>query len=151
MTPNEIGFLALIRFSEGTALSANPYAVTFGNAFVIQDFSDHPTLLGTWPGVLQKNGQHTSAAGAYQFEARTWLGCKRVYAAKDFSPAEQDRIALCLINERRAIDAINAGDIETAIARCAAEWASLPGSAAGQPQKRIADLLAAYNAGRAGA
>jgi muramidase (phage lysozyme) len=151
MTPNEVGFLSMVRYSEGTSLAPNPYATTFGYEFTITDFADHPTLLGTWPGVTQKNGQHTTAAGAYQFEARTWLSCKRVYAAKDFSAAEQDRIALCLVNERHALDAINAGDIETAIAKCAAEWASLPGSQSGQPQRRIADLLAAYNSGRANA
>jgi muramidase (phage lysozyme) len=149
VTPNEAGFLAMVRFSEGTARAANPYAVTFGEAFTIEDLSDHPHALG-WAGYPYR-GLMETAAGAYQINYPTWLGCKRVYAAKDFSPAEQDRIALCLVNERHALDAINAGDIETAIAKCAAEWASLPGSQANQPQRRIADLLVAYNAGRANA
>jgi muramidase (phage lysozyme) len=148
VTPNEAGFLAMIRWSECGAV-ANPYAVTLGNEFTISDFSDHPHLLG-WPGHLYR-GLMDTAAGAYQITCPTWVSCKRVYAAKDFSPPEQDRIALCLVNERHALDAINAGDIETAIAKCAAEWASLPGSQSGQPQRRIADLLAAYNAGRANA
>lgn len=151
MTPNEAGFLAMLRYSEGSARSLSPYAVTFDFQFTITDFSDHPTLLGSWPGILQKNGQHTTAAGAYQFEARTWLGCKRVYGAKDFTPAEQDRMALALVNERHALQFVNSGDIETAIAKCSAEWASLPGSQSGQPQRAIADLLTAYNAGRANA
>jgi lysozyme len=147
MTPNEAGFLAMIRFSEGTARAANPYAVTYGYVFTIENFSDHPALLG-WKGFTDTHGRHSTAAGAYQINVLTWNGCKRIYAAKDFSPAEQDRMALALVNERHALDLINAGDIETAIARCSAEWASFPGSQAWQPQKVMSDLLAAYNAGR---
>jgi len=146
VTANEAGFLAMIRFSEGTARAPNPYAVTFGDALVISDFSDHPHALG-WPGYPYRGIMET-AAGAYQINYPTWLGCKHIYSAKDFSPAEQDRIALCLVNERRALPAINSGDIETAITLCSAEWASLPGSSSGQPQRKIADLLSAYNAGR---
>lgn len=150
MTPNETGFLAMVRWSEVLSARADvdPYRCVFGFGHVIEDMSDHPTLTGEWPGLARANGQHTTAAGAYQIEVATWRGCKHVYGAKDFSPEEQDRIALALVNERRAVVAINAGDIETAIARCSAEWASLPGSQSGQPQKQMAQLMEAYAKGR---
>jgi len=146
VNPNETGFLAMLRFSEGTARAPNPYAVTFGDAFTISDFSDHPHALG-WAGYPWR-GIRETAAGAYQINYPCWLGCKKVYGALNFSPAEQDRLALCLVNERHALQLVNSGDIETAIALCSAEWASLPGSQSGQPQQRLTDLLSAYSQGR---
>lgn len=149
MTPNEAGFLAMIRYSEGTASQADPYRTTFGYGHVIQDLSNHPAITGEWPGVEYKPGVFTTAAGAYQINRPTWLGCMRDFGVKDFSPASQDAAALGLIGQKPgALDAINAGDIETAIAKCCDLWASLPGSASGQPQQQLAALLQAYQLGR---
>jgi hypothetical protein len=42
-----------------------------------------------------------------------------------------------LINRRGALSAVEAGDIDKAIALCNKEWASLPGSPYGQPRKSL--------------
>jgi muramidase (phage lysozyme) len=135
-------FLAMIRFSEGTVKATDPYAVTFGNSFTIQDFSDHPHALG-WPGYLWK-GIHETASGAYQITYPTWLVLKSRLGLSDFSPASQDEAAIELIREKGALDLVEAGRLEAAIALCHGIWASLPGSTSGQPQASLASLSQAY-------
>jgi lysozyme len=141
-------FLAMIRTSEGTARADNPYAVTFGESFTIQDFSDHPHALG-WPGYLWK-GIHETASGAYQITYPTWLVLKARLNLPDFSPASQDAAAIELIREKGALDLVNGGQIATAIERCSGIWASLPGSNSGQPQAKMADLMQAYTSAGGG-
>jgi hypothetical protein len=51
-----------------------------------------------------------------------------------------------LIDRRGALDAVIRGDLEVAIAKCAKEWASLPGSPYGQPTKTLAQCIAVYDA-----
>lgn len=146
MDANLAAFLSMLRVSEGTALAGDPWAVVFGYAFTITDFSDHPACLG-WPGAVTKFG-HTTAAGAYQIEKATWLGCKRELNLPDFSKDSQDTAATLLIRQVGALPLVEAGQIEAAIAKCGHLWASLPSSTAGQPTEQIAKLIGAYgNAG----
>jgi muramidase (phage lysozyme) len=136
-------FLAMLRHSEGTDKAEDPYAVTFGNAFTIQDFSDHPHALG-WPGYLWK-GIHETASGAYQITYPTWLRLKAKLGLNDFSPASQDAAATELLRECGALDLINGGQVADAIGLCHGIWASLPGSTSGQPQAKMADLINFYS------
>lgn len=142
MNPNLVAFLAMLRTSEGTDLAGDPWSVVFGYAFTITDFSDHPACLG-WPGVQTKFG-HTTAAGAYQIEKATWLGCKHELNLTDFSRASQDTAVTLLIRQAGALELIEQGQIEAAIARCGHLWASLPSSTAGQPEVKLASLVDAY-------
>lgn len=145
LTPNMSAFLATIRASEGTAKAADPYAVTFGEQYVITDFSDHPALKG-WGGYLWK-GIHETAAGAYQITKGTWLDIKKAINPVDFSPFWQDQGAAWLVTIRGGAEqAIDAGDFGAAVAKCSQIWASLPGSTSGQPQARLADLENIYAA-----
>lgn len=137
-------FLATVRHSEGTDGKSDPYAVTFGDAFTIQDFSDHPHALG-WPGYLWK-GIHETAAGAYQIIYPTWLRLKAKLGLIDFSPSSQDAAACELIREVDALDLINEGHLAAVIARCSSIWASLPGSTSGQPEVMLASLIDFYTA-----
>lgn len=148
MNPNLAAFLAMLRSSEGTAQAPDPWAVVFGFEFTITDFSDHPACLG-WPGAVTKFG-HTTAAGAYQIEKATWLGCKQQLNLPDFTRPSQDTAATLLIRGRGALDLIEQGNVWGALEKCAPEWASLAGSASGQPQHPVATLLSWYqNAGGA--
>ena len=157
MTPNPLGpnanlkaFLATIRHSEGTDKYANPYAVCFEGKFIIEDFSDHPAVLGTWHGEPldflgpQYAGKDSTAAGAYQLIRPTWLGCKAAMHLPDFSPASQDAAAAYLISTKKAMNLVTSGQIAAAITLCSGLWASLPGSQSGQPQAKMASLIQAY-------
>ena len=135
---NVRAFLAVIRAGEGTADDGG-YTRCFGGG-TFNDLADHPRRIVT-------AGRYTStAAGAYQFLARTWDGLVRQYAFPDFSPACQDEGAVALIAGRGALQDVQEGRIEQAIAKCAREWASLPGSPYGQPTRTLAQALATYAA-----
>jgi muramidase (phage lysozyme) len=122
---NVQAFLRVIRRGEGT-LDANGYRRIFGGQ-LFDSFADHPRVK------VSKSGYVSTAAGAYQFLSSTWDETKRVMNLPDFSPASQDLGAVGRIAARGALDDVKAGRLETAIKKCAKEWASLPYSPYGQP------------------
>lgn len=132
--PNVQAFLALIRHTEGAG-----YATLFGGG-IVENTDDHPRIAVT--RTLGGKPITSTAAGAYQFLSRTWDECVKALDLPDFSPPNQDRAALYLIERRRALPAVLEGDWETAIERCNREWSSLPGSPYGQPTKSMAHCLA---------
>jgi len=154
---NLTAFQALIDFSEGTSRGGrDPYRTCYGYAHTIASFADHPAITGEWRGEPidelgpQYAGMVSTAAGRYQIRKATWLECKRALGLVDFSPASQDAACAYLIKRRSALEDVQAGRVEIAVAKCKSEWASLPGNAAGQPQRKLEQLLAAYtNAGGA--
>jgi muramidase (phage lysozyme) len=142
LNPNVRAFLAVIRAGEGTS-DPDGYRRHFGGE-LFSDFSQHPKraitkLLGGQPLT-------STAAGAYQFLSKTWSECQNALKLPDFSPESQDLAAVYLIDRRGALDAVIRGDLEVAIAKCAKEWASLPGSPYGQPTKTLAQCIAVYEA-----
>lgn len=149
---NVPAFLSLIAYSEGTDQRADPYRVCYSYRHTIESFADHPAVTGEWRGEPLDSlgpayvGKVSTAAGRYQIIKPTWLSCKRALGLADFSPASQDAAAVYLVKRRGALDAVQAGDIERAVYLCRAEWASLPGNEAGQPQRRLASLIDAYSA-----
>ena len=156
MTPNMLAFLSMIATSEGTDRIADPYRCTFGYRHVIADLSDHPAITGEWMGVPLDflgpayAGLVSTAAGKYQITKHTWEAAKVSLALKDFTGPSQDDAAILLIKQKDALDLVNSGQVQDAISACASIWASLPGSASGQPQAKIADLIHSYaNAGGA--
>jgi len=128
-------FLLMLQHSEGTLRYANPYAVIVGGG-TFSDFSRHPNKLVRLSPTLA-----STAAGAYQFLKRTWDGL----GLPDFSPANQDRGAIKLIQQAGALSDIESGNIAQAIAKCRKIWASLPGAGYGQSEKNLASLVAFYN------
>ena len=139
---NVKAFLAVIRAGEGTA-DEDGYRRHFGGE-LFTDFSQHPKraitkMVGGAPIT-------STAAGAYQFLSKTWSECQGALYLPDFSPASQDLAAVFLIDRRGALEAVVRGDLETAIAKCAKEWASLPGSPYGQPVKTMAQCRQVYEA-----
>lgn len=122
---NVRAFLRVIRTGEGTADEAG-YRRLFGGA-LFTGYADHPRQL------VKKNGYSSTAAGAYQFLATTWDETRRLMGLADFSPRSQDLGALGRIAARGALADVVAGRFESAVKKCAWEWASLPGSPYGQP------------------
>lgn len=123
--------------------------------------ADHPVATGEKRGVPLPDrycrgaglspGCVSTAAGAYQIILPTW---QRVREAgrwgprlEDFSTASQDEAARRILSESGALALLNAGNVEGAILRAGAQWASLPGSTSGQPQKAMEWVLAHYQDG----
>ena len=150
MTPNQKAFLDMIAHSEiGSALLAvsdNGYNVLVGSTpahpLLFDSYADHPNILN--------KACNSTAAGRYQLLHRYFTAYKQQLGLPDFSPSSQDAIALQQIKECRALDAIEAGNIELAINRCAHIWASLPGAGYGQHENNMPTLVAAYLAAGGG-
>ena len=139
---NVKAFLHVIRVGEGTP-DPEGYRRMFGGKLFF-GYADHPRDPQT-----AKSGSKeitSSAAGAYQFLSKTWDGLVKTWGFGDFSPTSQDEAAVALIVGRKALDDVIAGRIQSAIRKCAAEWASLPGSKYGQPTKTLQQALSTYKA-----
>ena len=80
--PNVRAFLRMLRHGEGTA-GEDGYRVMFGGG-LFDSFADHPRQ-----AITRKLGGKpitSTAAGAYQFLARSWDGLVKQYGFADFSP-----------------------------------------------------------------
>ena len=86
----------------------------------------------------------STAAGAYQFLQGTWDECAKALGLTDFGKESQDLAAAFLIRRRGAMPDVLAGRLQAAIAKCAKEWASLPGSPYGQPVRTMSQAKATY-------
>lgn len=149
---NVRAFLRMLRHGEGTA-GEDGYRVMFGGGHLVgldgqpgtaDDFADHPRR-----AITRKLGGTpitSTAAGAYQFLAKTWDGLVKQYGFADFSPMNQDLGAVALIKGRKALDDVIAGRFEDAVRKCNREWASLPGSPYGQPVVTMARARQEYEA-----
>ena len=151
ITQNQRAFLDMIAHSEiGDALlkvSDNGYNVIVGSTAskldLFTSYADHPRKLVTLDGKLNIK---STAAGRYQILGWVFNHYKISLKLPDFSPNSQDLIALQLIRECKALDAIELGQIELAINRCASRWASLPGhlNVYNQHINKMDDLVASY-------
>jgi len=143
---NVCAFLDLIAWSEGTDNGRQPtkdrgYDVVVGGG-LFDSYADHPRRLISLPQL----GIKSTAAGRYQILSRYWDHYRKSLGLTGgFTPENQDRIALQLIRECRALDDIKAGRIEQAIDKCRSRWASLPGAGYGQHEHKVGPLLAAYS------
>jgi muramidase (phage lysozyme) len=144
MTNNQKAFLDAIAVSEIgkelLAVSDNGYDVMVGST------AEHPLLFANYSRHPNVYNQHmnSTAAGRYQLLYRYYVSYTRMLGLDDFSPDSQDAIALQQIKERHAIDDIEAGNFDRAIAKCGNIWASLPGSPYGQHTNTIELLRTAY-------
>lgn len=138
---NMQAFFHLIRVGEGTADALGYRRVFGGDLFT--DFSVKPRTI-----VVKRNKEgkiiRSSAAGAYQINNVTEDSLQAIYHFLDFSPLNQDKRALAIIDWCHAIDIVMKGDIRMAIPLCAERWASLPGSPYGQPMRTLPQALEAY-------
>ncbi|MCO7512379.1 glycoside hydrolase family 104 protein [Serratia fonticola] len=145
-------FLDMLAWSEGTSTSPatknNGYDVIVTGIDkkpeVFTDFSDHPFNKGRPSKVINSKGLTSNASGRYQHMLRDWGHYRNLLKLPDFGPESQDRWAIQLIKERRALPDIEAGNITSAISKCRNIWASLPGANYGQPEHKLDRLLAQY-------
>jgi muramidase (phage lysozyme) len=133
---NVQAFLRVIRRGEGTA-DAGGYSRLFGGG-TFASYADHPRTKVT------KNGYTSTAAGAYQFLAKTWDEVRAIMGLPDFSPASQDWAAVGRIAARGALEDVKAGRFDSAIRKTCLEWASLPGSPYGQPTISMETALSEF-------
>lgn len=146
---NRRAMLDAIAWAEGTAKGPdNGYRVLFGWPSpdrVFTDYADHPRRLFPF---VDKAGRRlqTSAAGRYQFIRATWDDVRARLALPDFSPASQDAAAIELIRQKGALRDVDAGRFAQAVDKIRSVWASLPGAGYDQPERKLADLQAAYQA-----
>ena len=137
---NQKAFLTMIAVSEGTEkLGNNGYNVLFGGE-LFTNYADHPRK----EVFIPRLGIETSAAGRYQIEKGTFDFYKKKLDLVDFSPKSQDTIALALIADHCALDDVNCGRVEKAVAKCSSVWASFQGSKAGQPTNSVGVLIASF-------
>ena len=143
---NVVAFLDMIAWSElGTGLltptTDDGYKVCVGSTpakpILFTDYSKHPRLRSV--------AQNSDAAGRYQFMGRYWDAYRRQLGLADFGPLSQDRWAIQLFRECKALDLIKAGKLPDAVTACASRWASLPGAGYNQPEHSLSNLQLAFN------
>lgn len=153
MNNNQKAFLDMLSISEGTSTSQatqnDGYDVIVTGIDkkpeIFTDYSNHPFSNGRKPKTINSNGLVSTASGRYQFLVRDWAHYRSSLGLPDFGPDSQDKWALQLIKERRALDDIDAGRFSDAVAKCRNIWASLPGANyPGQHMNSLDKLQAAY-------
>lgn len=152
MSPNLKAFLDMLAWSEGTSTSPstkrNGYDVIVTGIDrkpeIFTDFSAHPFASGRKSKVINSKGLTSNAAGRYQFMLRDYKHYRDQLKLPDFGPDSQDAWAIQLIRERKALDDIETGRIESAVSKCRNIWASLPGAGYSQPEHDISKLLTQY-------
>ena len=135
---NVRAFLKAIRLGEGTSDEAGYYRIVGGGMFI--DDSHHPNVR-VW---IDRYKVWSTAAGAYQIIRPTWNNLVQQYGFEDFTPESQDEAAVALIAGRHALEDVMLGKLENAVRKCSKEWASLPGSEAGQRTEKFADIQKFY-------
>jgi muramidase (phage lysozyme) len=144
VNPNLKAFLDMIAFSEIgpklLAVSDDGYNVIVGSIpekpILFKDYSQHP----------QKHNpaMNSDAAGRYQFMGRYWSHYKLALSLPDFGHESQDKWAVQLIKECRALDDVLTGHFAVAVGKCSSRWASFPGAGYKQRENSLASLEDAY-------
>ena len=93
INPQRKAFLDMLAWSEGTDNGRQPtknhgYDVIVGGS-LFTDYGDHPRKLITLNPRLK-----STAAGRYQLLARYWDAYRKQLGLNDFSPSNQDAVAL---------------------------------------------------------
>ena len=113
---NRKAFLDTIAYAEGTDPN-HPLSKDHGYDVIVTgldgpeiftDYRAHPFYGGRKSKVINSKGLTSNASGRYQFMLRDYLHYKALLHLPDFGPESQDKWALQLIRERRAMDDIDA-------------------------------------------
>lgn len=155
-------FLYMIRASEHVfprdVVNDACYSIFYGGA-VFLNASDHPVITGELKGVRLPDkmcrdagfgpGCVSTAAGAYQIIKPTWQRVRQAGTwgprLPDFSRESQDEAARRILIMVGALDAVQAGDFDAAIARASTQWASLPKATANQNPRTWQYAIERYN------
>lgn len=136
-------FLDMLAYSEGTDNGRQPtndhgFDVIVGGG-LFYDYSKHPGIYVRLSKTLV-----SSAAGRYQILEKYAKHYMKQLRLPDFGPESQDKIAIQLIKECKALGDIDAGRIHKAIYKCRSRWASLPGAGYGQHEQKIEKLIEVF-------
>ncbi|MGB6056313.1 MAG: glycoside hydrolase family 104 protein [Burkholderiaceae bacterium] len=143
---NVLAFLDMLAYAEGTqGRGDDGYNVIVGGG-LFNGYAAHPGK-SIW---LPRYNVYSTAAGRYQFLKRTWDALQKQLQLRDFSPVAQDLAAIELIRGRGALADVQHGRFAVAVAKCAKEWASLPGAGYGQRELALSKLQIAYTAAGGG-
>ena len=103
--------------------------------------------------VINAGGYSSAAAGRYQFMPSTWFMAAKALGLKDFSPINQDKAAIWLMDRRLRGDSAEIlrkeGLSNRVLNAFSGEWAAVPnamgGSTLNQPHKKLQDFKDKYN------
>ena len=133
-------FLDTLAFAEGTRDRYN-YIFTF---VTFNSYADHPRR------TICAGSYCSTAAGRYQFLARTWDGIASGLGLADFTPPSQEKAALEIIRRAGAYNVVLQSNVyenfTAALGKLNRTWASLPGSPYGQPAHSASELWEVYKA-----
>ena len=133
-------FLDTIAWAEGTA-GPNAYRMQFtGTKF--SSFQDHPREIRC--GSSYGARLCSDAAGRYQFLSTTWDRMAKKIGASDFSPANQDRAVIALLDEYGVLEDIEAGAFAYAAIQVIPVWPSFEDVGNGDRARAIARLEQVY-------
>ncbi len=145
-------FMSMIRVGEGTVDEGGYSRIVGGSTLADhgKDFSTHPNYRYEF---TNKNDETliSTAAGAYQITYTNWLDDNFVNwrnrnGVTDFTPVSQDKYCFYLIKEKRkALGAIQSGDLAQAVDLCRKEWASLPGAGYAQREESMSAVRRHYD------
>lgn len=137
---NVLAFLDMISYSEGTDRYGDDsgYNVLVGGT-IFDSYADHPRKLVKLNATLS-----STAAGRYQILKRNYDFYKKLLTLEDFSPVNQDKIAIQMIRECHALGMIREGRFREAVIACCKIWASFPGAGYGQRENKMDRLEKAY-------
>lgn len=135
-SPERKAFLDMIAYSEGTyGKGDNGYNILVGGD-KFKSYAKHPDTLVP--------GTNSTAAGRYQIINTTWFQASKTVGIA-FTPENQDKAAVLLIQGRGALADVDAGNATAAINKCRKEWASFPGAGYGQKENSLKTLTDFYN------
>jgi lysozyme len=138
---NEQAFLKLIRSYEHVRDAPIIYHTAYGG----KDFKTYENHPFERPEIIKKWGLRNTAAGAYQILLKTWKQVKDKVPVNDFTPESQDKVALYLIKDKRALTLVQAGEIEKAIPLLRGIWTSFPGGSQNKKMPTLKDARALFD------
>lgn len=143
-------FLDMIALSENgpylMANSDNGYNIVVGGTLFDNGYATHPRIVvRTRYGLSDAAGRYQiMAAVPGQIKTNTWDWISAKLGLQDFSPASQDAVATYILQWKGAYNDVLAGNVQSAIAKVAGQWASLPGSPYGQSPHDMGTVLGWY-------
>lgn len=129
-------FLDMIAAAEGTKDRGDDgYNILVGG-MEFSSYRDHPRMFN--------RKLNSTAAGRYQILMRIYDHYKYSLGFRDFMPDIQDKIAIKLIRECKAMRDVETGCLRNAIEKCKSRWASFPGAGYGQGERTYEWMEAKY-------